>query len=172
MLASVGKHFSDVSMLRRILFAMVHLHRLNIALDLAIDRKWQFPYSRAAQSLNWEFVWAWQWSICDWTSPDWNYPPASKRQTSYYCAHQWKSNVPAVHRKLLTRKDRPSPVVIYHDTMGSIPGIQYHKIMQFYSVFWIPHWFRHQFSTWKLGCASILSIITWKCIWHAATSQI
>ena len=28
---------------------------------------------------------------------------------------------------LLLRKDRPSSLVIYHDTMGSIPGTHYHK---------------------------------------------
>ena len=44
MLASVAKHFSDVSVLRRVLFALVHLpddlpNRLNIAIEFATDGK-------------------------------------------------------------------------------------------------------------------------------------
>ena len=34
---------------------------------------------------------------------------------------------PECKNNLLLRKDRPAAVVIYHDTMGSIPGTHYHR---------------------------------------------
>ena len=133
MLASVGKHFSDVSVLRRILFAMVHLpddlpHRLNIALDFAIDGK--SGSSPTAEQLR-----VLTENLYELDSEAF---ATDKALTEAILQHPKNKPLGIVlisenqacllcKGKLLTRKDRPSPVVIYHDTMGSIPGTHYHK---------------------------------------------
>ena len=133
MLASVAKHFSDVSVLRRVLFALVHLpddlpNRLNIAIEFATDGKSEKPitteqlrvFAENVNELDSE-AFATDKAL---TKAILQYPKKkplgvvliSENQTCMQCGG-----------KLLTRRDRPAPVVIYHDTMGSIPGSHYHK---------------------------------------------
>ena len=133
MLAAVGKHFSDVSVLRRILFAMVYLpedlpHRLNIALDFATD-------GNSDSSLTAEQLRVLSENLYEIDSEAF---ASDKALTEAILQHPKKKPLgivlisenqtcPQCRGKLLTRKDRPSSVVVYHDTMGSVPGSHYHK---------------------------------------------
>ena len=135
MLGLLSKYFSNVSEVRKLLFALVHLpedlpDRWDIALAFAIGNRRTSSFAITAEQLR---------TICEnlqdidseafstdraLTSGILEYPEnkplgvvlLSKKKTCQKCGSS-----------LLLRKDRPSSVIIYHDTMGSIPGTHYHK---------------------------------------------
>lgn len=69
---------------------------------------------------------------------------------------------------LLLRKDRPSPVVVYHDDMGTIPGSHYHKycsnpacgFVQYYGYYTLGH-----------GMSGVLFNVNWESLEYFVSSR-
>ena len=134
MLGLVAKYISDVSVLRRLLFALVHSpddmpNRWVLALEFATNGKSASVNVTADQvrvlSENLHELDARAFATDSMLTTEILQYPASKPLgvvliSKNETCRQCKSI-------LLLRKDRPSPLVIYHDAMGSIPGTHYHK---------------------------------------------
>ena len=130
MLESVAKYFSSVSQVRKLLFALVHLpedlpNRWEIALAFASSTKGVTAEQVRVLCDNLQEIdleaFATDRSL---TSEILQFPRnkplgvvlISEKKTCQQCGSS-----------LLLRKDRPSSLVIYHDTMGTIHGTHYHR---------------------------------------------
>lgn len=133
MLGLFAKYFSDVSVLRKLLFALVHLpddlpDRWVIALGFAAE-------GRSVKPINAEQVRVLSENLKELDSKAFATDRALTTEILQYPKDKplgvvlisEKKTCPQCKSKLMLRKDRPSPVVIYHDTMGSIPGTHYHR---------------------------------------------
>ena len=114
MLEVLAKYFSSVTEVRKLLFALVHLPEdLPDRWEIAVFCENLRDIEREAFATNRTLTSA----ILQYLK---NKPLGVLLISDKKICQQCGSN-------LLLRKDRPSSLVIYHDTMGSIPGTHYHK---------------------------------------------
>ncbi len=132
MLGLLAKYFSNASVLRKLLFALVHLpddlpNRWVLALEFANNGKSDNVSADEVRVLSENLLAldAEAFATDSMLTAEILQYPASKPLGVVL--------ISAIDRcgqcesKLLLRKDRPSSLVIYHDTLGSIPDTHYHK---------------------------------------------
>lgn len=130
MLGSLAKYFSSVSQIRKLLFALIHLPE-----DLPDRWEVALAFATGAKSVTAEQVRA----LCE-NLQDIDCEAFATDHSLTLDILQFPKNKPLgvvlisdkktcqqCGSSLLLRKDRPSSLVIYHDTMGTIPGTHYHK---------------------------------------------
>lgn len=129
MLGVLAKCFSSATQVRKLLFALVHLpenlpDRWEIALGFA-GAKCATPQQVRVVCENLQDINSEAFSTDRLlTSAILQYP---KNKPLGVVLISDKKVCQQCGSNLLLRKDRPSSLVIYHDTMGSIPGTHYHK---------------------------------------------
>lgn len=69
---------------------------------------------------------------------------------------------------LMLRKDRPSPVVVYHDNMGTIPGSHYHKYCTNPSCGFVQY---YGYYTHGHGMSGVLFNINWESLPYFVSSR-
>ena len=132
MLGLLAKYFSDASVLRKLLFALVHLpddlpNRWVLALEFARNGMSGTVSADQVRVLSENLLEldAEAFATDNVLTAEILQYPASKPLGVVLISANDRCG--QCESKLLLRKDRPSPLVIYHDTMGSIPGTHYHK---------------------------------------------